>query len=193
MVLTKRDRDILEFVDKFGAATTSQIQRGCFKGIKDISAHKKAQARLTALYKTKHIKRDRAHLNTEYVYYHKKTKLLAHQTLLVDVYLSLLKHPGSIKEFTPEIVLGDIRPDAKVLFDDGWYLHLFLVEIHMATNKFGQEKYETFLRTRAYKRYFEVFPKVLVVSDREIKFQESRIPFVRIPFNMDGIDRILRR
>lgn len=137
------------------------------------------------------MKRDRSDLNSEYIYYQKKTPFLYHQVLLVDVYLAFLRMRGKLIEFTPEVVMGDIRPDAKVLFDDGRYTHLILVEIHR-NNAFNQEKYEDFYRTGEWKKYLPAFPKILIVSDRKVKLQETKLPYYLIPNDLKGIEGVLR-
>lgn len=192
MVLQKRERQLLEFIDTFGAATTTQLQRLFYTDMKGQSARRKAQDRLLQLHKNKYLKRDRSDLNSEYVYYQKKTQFVNHQTLLVDVYLALRSFKGEILEFTPEVVMGEIRPDAKVMFDDGELTHIFLVEIHR-NNVFNQEKYETFYLSKVWKVYFQVFPKILIVSDKKINWKPSKLPYIQVPYSLDGLKKIIGR
>lgn len=142
------------------------------------------------MYESKLIKRDRSDLNSEYIYYQRKTQFLHHQVILVDVYLAFLRMPGKLLEFTPEVVMGDIRPDAKVIYDDGRYTHLILVEIHRS-NAFNQQKYEDFYRTGAWKKFLPAFPKILVVSDRKISLAETKLPYYIVPNDLKGIERVI--
>lgn len=193
MKLLSREKRLLNFIDIFGAATTSQIQKLFYsEKSTDKCARIKAQTRLKMLFDNKYIKRIRSDINSEYIYYQKKTQFLNHQILLVDVYLYLLHIEGDILEFTPEIVFADIRPDAKVVFDDYTFEHTFLVEVHRGFNPFDQQKYEDFYYSKVWKEYFEVFPKILVVSDRKIQLKPSKIPFVIVPYSLEGIENILK-
>lgn len=190
MILQKREKQLLNFIDTFGAASTSQLQRLFFTGMKEDSARKKAQCRLQLLHKNKYIKRDRSDINSEYIYFQKKTQFIDHQTLLVDVYLALKSFKGNLIEFIPEVVMGEIRPDAKAKFDDGEYTHVFLIEIHR-NHIFNQEKYETFYLTKTWKLFFQVFPKILIVSDKKITLKPSKLPYIQVPYSLEGIKRII--
>lgn len=191
MILQKRERELLDFIDVFRASSASQLQKLFFTGMKPDSARKKAQARLKMLYDNKYLKRERSDLNSEFVYFQRKTPFIYHQVLLVDVYIAMQSMRGKVMEFTPEVVTGDIRPDAVVKFDDGRLTHLILVEINR-TNGFNQAKYETFYLTKTWKLFFPAFPKILVVSDRRITLQPSKLPYTVIPYSLKGIENIIR-
>jgi hypothetical protein len=186
----KNENRLFDLIDTFGAATTSQVQKLIYPEMEPKAARRYAQDRLKMLVENKHLKRYRSDLNSEYIYFMKKTPFIHHQVLLVNVYLAFLRMNGDLIEFTPEVVMGDIRPDAKVEYDDGENTHFVLVEIHR-NNAFNQEKYEQFFVTKAWKQHFEAFPKILIVSDRRVKLQPSKVPFYIVRSDLKGIERVV--
>jgi hypothetical protein len=190
VLLQSREQQLLDFIETFQAASASQLQQLFYTGMKPDSARKKAQARLKMLHDNGYLKRARSDLNSEYIYFQKKTQFIQHQLLLVDVYLVFSRMKGKLIEFSPEVVMGDIRPDAKIIFDDGQLTHFILVEIHRS-NTFNQEKYEQFYLTKAWKLYFPVFPKILIVSNKRITLQSTKLPYYHVSNSLKGIEKIL--
>lgn len=99
---------------------------------------------------------------------------------------------GRLIEFTLEKSMGELRPDAVCRIAKGNQLHIICAEIERSNNKFNQDKYEKFYRSREYRKYFEVFPKVIVICDRQINFNQSMIKYFQLPASMDGIERTFR-
>lgn len=192
MQIRRREKQVLDFIDTFKAASTSQLQKLFYSEIKDNAAKVYTQIRLKAMFDNGYIKRSRSDINSEYVYYYKKTPFLHHQVTLVNVYIKLQEMKDiEILEFQPEFIIDDIRPDAKVMVDDGEYMHLFFVEIHRREQAFDQQKYEDFYSSKAWKKHFEAFPKVLIVSDKKVTLKESKIPYVVVPNTLEGIEKII--
>lgn len=187
MILQERDKAILDFIERFKAATTSQIAREFFHS--NSQAEALARRRLKKLCDEKLLKRERNNINAEYVYYTKKSAQMAHQLILVDFYLQIKRY-GQLIEFTPEKVMGDIRSDAVCKIVRGNLLHLFCVEVELSNNNFNQQKYETFYSTREYKKWFEVFPKIIIICDKNIKVEPSRLRFVQVPTTLEGLEVI---
>lgn len=190
MILQARDKKILEFIEKFKVATTSQIEKEFF--IKHKQSARLARRRLKKLYDAKLIKRERSHINYEYVYYFEKPKQIRHQVLVVGFYQAVKKH-GKIIEFTPEKGMGGIRPDAVCKIAKNNHLHLFCIEVELSNNGFNQDKYEQFYISREYKKWFPVFPKVIIVSDKKINVTPSKIKYIQISTDMEGIESIFNK
>ena len=183
MLITQRDQQIIDLIELTGAVKTSHIQR---LFMKDKSQGKViAERRLKSLYSLGMVHRTRAFINTEYIYYKKKT-LLEHKLALTELYIALLDLPGEILKFEVEKQMGDIRPDA--VCD---YLHRN-IEIHLAKSPFNQQKYEDFYSSGKYQEIYKVFPRVVIVSDRQVDIKVSKIRYIQIPLNCSGIYRILK-
>lgn len=189
MILQERDEKILEFIKKFKVVTTSQIEKEFFS--KHKQSARLARRRLKKLYDAKLIKRERSHINYEYVYYFEKPKQIRHQILVVDFYQAV-KQYGRIIEFTPEKSMANIRSDAICKIARNNQLHLFCVEVELSNNGFNQDKYEDFYISREYKKWFQVFPKVVVVSDKKVNIHPSKIRYIQLSTEMEGIESIFK-
>lgn len=187
MILQERDKKILEFVEKFKVVTTSHIEKEFFAGNKQSA--RIARRRLKKLYDNKFLKRERNNINAEYIYYFRKPIQIRHQLLVIDFYQAIKKY-GKIIEFTPEKTMEDIRPDAVCKIARDNHLHLFCVEIELSNNTFNQTKYEQFYASREYKKWFQVFPKVIIISNRIINIKESKIKFIQISTDLIEIQKI---
>jgi hypothetical protein len=85
-MITPRDQQIIDLVKLTGAVKASHIQR---LFMKDKSQGKNiAERRLKALYELGLLHRTRAFINTEYIYYKKKTQL-EHKLCLTEFYVCL--------------------------------------------------------------------------------------------------------
>lgn len=188
-MITSRDEKILELIEKVGAVKASHVQKIFMKENKQ--GRNISERRLKRLCELNMVHRTRAFINTEYIYYQKKT-LLEHKLVLSEFYTNLFELPGRILKFEVEHQLDDVRPDA---ICDYLYLsnvYQFLVEIHLATVPFDQSKYESFYSSGKYHQWYKVFPRIIIVSDRDIKLQPSRLRYIKIPTNCKEIDRILK-
>jgi hypothetical protein len=62
----------------------------------------------------------------------------------------------------------------------------------LANIQFNQEKYENFYNSGKYKQWYKVFPRVVIVSDRSLKLQQSNIKYIQVPLSCDGIESVFR-
>jgi hypothetical protein len=189
MLITQRDQQIIDLIELTGAVKTSHIQRLFMKNKSQGKVI--AERRLKSLYSLGMVHRTRAFINTEYIYYKKKT-LLEHKLALTELYIALLDLPGEILKFEVEKQIGDIRPDAlcDYLYQNNVYQ--FFIEIHLAKAPFNQQKYEDFYSSGKYREIYKVFPRVIIVSDRQVDIKASKIRYIKIPLNCSGIYRILK-
>ena len=188
-MITPRDKQIVDLIGLTGAVKASHIERVFMQNNKQ--GRNIAERRLKRLYELNIIRRTRAFINTEYIYYNKKT-LLDHKLTLTELYVNLHQLSGQILKFQTEQQLGDIRPDAVCDYLYNNNVYQFLIEIHLATIPFNQSKYDSFYEAGKYRQWYKVFPRVLIVSDRDIKLQPSRIKYIQIPISCQEINRILK-
>jgi hypothetical protein len=187
-MITPRDNEILNFINITGAATTSQISRA-FMGDKS-RGEIITRRRMKRLHDLKMIKRERSFINTEYVYF-KKNTLLDHKLTLTEFHIRLRELQGEELRFNAEVQLGDVRPDAVCDYLYKGNVYQFFIEVHLATMPFNQQKYEDFYASAKYKQWYKIFPRVIIISDREIHLQESKIRYIQIPLCCENIKKIL--
>ena len=87
-MITQRDQDILNFLEDFHAATTSQLQRLFFNG----TSYRYSCKRLQYLYEQGFLKRMRSTISNEYAYYLKKPSMfqqIHHDLLRTELYVSI--------------------------------------------------------------------------------------------------------
>jgi hypothetical protein len=170
-------------------ATTSQIYRMFY------TPHKQGKLicrrDMTKLHKSKKVKRERSDLNTEYVYYVNKNNQFNHSLILTEFYVQLHKL-AEIDKFEVEQPYGHIRPDGMCICGYKGFTHYFFIEVHISNNKFNQDKYIAYYGSHEWKQYFDVFPKVVIISDKKINLQPTNLKFIQIPTNCDDIKNIFR-
>lgn len=170
MILTERDNKVLDLIAYFRYASLSQIVRAYYNGHKQ--SYNLARRRLTKLVDAGYMKRERSNINAEYVYYMKKNNQMNHSLILTEFYIKLLETDAEVDAFFVEKPYGSMRPDAMVIA--GWedLTHYFFVEVHISNNPFNQQKYIDYYKSREWKRYFPLYPKIIILSDRRIDLQQ---------------------
>jgi hypothetical protein len=184
-----RDKEILDLIDRLGAASLTQIKKLFMNGNKQGIII--ARRRMKRLYDLKLIKRDRSFINTEYVYF-KKNTLIEHKLALTEFYAALQSFPGKILKFDPEKPLDDIRPDALCDYLYKNNVYQFFIEVHLSNILFDQQKYEDFYAGGKYRQWYPVFPRVVVISDRDVQFKASKIRYFKIPLSCQGIEYLFK-
>lgn len=182
------DKRILNFIDEFRAASTKHIQRVFYKS--QSQAQFLTERKMRKLYKKKLIKRYRYSLNEPYIYYFKKSGQITHHLIVTELYCKLMEHEGELIGFEIEKEIEDIRPDAVCQYKYRSDKYTFCFEIHRSNNKFDQAKYERLYKTGVWKRYFSVFPIIVIVSDRKIRLDESKLIYIQVDTELQNIDKI---
>lgn len=131
MYLTKRDKNILKFIEEYKSLTIKQCSQLFFNNCKE--SYYQARKRLKLLADNHYLKRYRKDMRSETVYYMDK-KLSCHDLKVIDVYACLKTIGVDIKTFEREYVINcggkEYRADGffEFICCDG-YFHLLLVEI----------------------------------------------------------------
>lgn len=160
-MVTKRDLQVVEFLEKFHIATTSTIETLFYP------SNRVARNRLNALVDAKMVKRDRAGISCEYEYYIRRPAQYRHSLLLTDLYREMHRRTELYK-FIKEPKIGDIRPDALAGYKANGVAEVAFVEIEISHKGLDIEKYERLYYSGEYRKYFVDFPKLIVVSDRKV-------------------------
>jgi hypothetical protein len=146
--------------------------------------------RMYRMYVAKQVKRERSHLNTEYIYYMNKNNQFNHSLILTEFYVRLHEKGVEIDSFQVEQPYGNIRPDGMCICGYKGFTHYFFIEVHISNNKFNQEKYISYYGSLEWKKHFDVFPKVIIISDKKINLQPTNLKFIQIQTNFEDINKI---
>lgn len=184
-MITKRDQDILNFIEEFHAATSSQINRLFFAN----TSYRYGLKRLHYLYSQGFIHRRRSTINNDYAYYINNKSLLQqlhHDLIRAELY-SHINNTFKVLQWNNEAPVSSIRPDALCYIENHGIVFPVLVEVHL-NNKFNFDKYKGI----DFVNLFGVPPRVLICTDRKVTIQSMQgIKFKVIGFDMAGLDSIL--
>lgn len=186
-MITPRDQQVLDMIELLNVAKVSQIYRMFYSSLKQ--GQQTCRKRMKKLYDDKLIKREHSHLNTEYVYYVNKNNQFNHSLILTEFYVQLHKL-AEIDKFEVEQPYGNIRPDGMCICGYRGFTHYFFIEVHISNNKFNQDKYISYFGSLEWKKYFDVFPKVIVISDKKIDLKPTNLKFIQIQTNCENINKI---
>lgn len=173
MMLTRRDLDILNFLEEYKIASTSTLTAVFFP------SKSTCQKRMRILTDNKRVKRARLTMNHDYIYYVKKPHKVMHDLLVTEFYRELY-YQSKILNFVVEKGLGRIRPDAIFGFEISGIQRLGLLEVEISHKGFDYEKYESFYRSGAYKEWFPVMPTIYIVCNRVKLPVNSSLKYVTI-------------
>jgi len=177
-MITQRDQDILNFLEDFHAATTSQLQRLFFNG----TSYRYSCKRLQYLYEQGFLKRMRSTISNEYAYYFKKPSMLQqihHDLIRAELYVNI-KERYKLLEWNNEMSVANIRPDALAYIEYGLPL---MIEVHLS-NRFNFDKYN-----QDFIPLFGIQPRIIVVTDKKINIPDRKYRIVKT--DMQGIDKIM--
>jgi hypothetical protein len=191
MLITERDKRIVDWLEEMKVAKSGQIERVFFRG--NSQSKILCNRRLLRLYKGKVIKRDRAFINTEFIYYTKKIQQVDHSLYVTEFYTQLVGLGGEVLAFETEKSLDSLRPDAlcDYLHTNGKVYQMF-VEVHLSTLPFDQGKYENYYQSGKWRQQFDTFPRIILATDRNIQLKESKLRYFKIPLSFKGIETIFR-
>jgi len=176
-------------IELLNVAKVSQIYRMFYSGLKQ--GEQICRKRMKKLYDDKLIKRERNHLNAEYVYYVNKNNQFKHSLILTEFYVQM-HQLAEIDKFEVEQPYGHIRPDGMCICGYRGFTHYFFIEVHISNNKFNQDKYISYYGSREWKTYFDVFPKIITISDKQVKINPTNLKFIQISQNCENINKIWR-
>ena len=179
MMLTRRDLDIIYFLEDYKVASTQTLKELFFPSL---SA---CQKRLKILYDNKRVQRVRPYLNHDYEYFIKKPKRYTHCLLATEFYRELSKQ-SKVDTFLVDKELGNIRPDAIFGYEINGKKYIGLLEVEISNNGFNYEKYEKFYSSGDYKKFFPVMPTVYMIYRNGKQPQDTKVKYIRLNINLDN-------
>jgi hypothetical protein len=177
-MITQRDQDILNFIEDFHAATTSQLHRLFFRN----TSYRYSRKRLQCLYEQGFLRRMRSTINNEYAYYLKKPSMLQqihHDLLRAELYVNI-KERYKLLEWNNEMRIGNIRPDAVAYIEYGLPL---MIEIHLS-NRFNFDKYK-----KDFVSLFGTEPRIVICTDKALSLPDKRYKLVKT--DMTGAEALI--
>ena len=184
-MITDRDLQILNFLDKVRLATKEQIHELFFSDVSD----KVTYRRLNKLANEDFIKRSYYNLGKNkniYVYYLDKKpskKLIKHDLYITDLIVYLEKLQYKIVKFEKSPVIGRVIPDAYMKIRKDGKTKNLLLEVQLSKND-CLSKYYNFKDVVLENTNWNIMPKLLVLSDLNI----NRIDLIDIRVIYSSLD-----
>jgi len=177
---------VIDFVERFGAANTKQITQLFFAGLNqpDIVARR----RLVQIARDSDIKREKDPLTGQYIYFTKKAQL-QHKLLRTEFYCRLLRGPGKLMQFEPEYTFEKVRADAFVSYEYMRRVYLMFVEVQLCNSPVDIAKYERLYYSRNWK--WPAFPRIVVITDKKV-VNNSRLTVRVLPTNFKNWEECLK-
>ncbi|GEM_PF-3465746 len=165
MILMERDNKIIEFLEMC-PADSETINKLFFAG------KRTCNERLRKLVDYGYLKRWRSNVNCNYIYYIKRKPLqIEHCNYIAKSYLWIQEQGYKVERFRREVTIENVRADALAKINNNGKDGYLILEVELSNNNTNKKlmKYEDIYLSRTYKKYFDVMPKLLYVSDHNIK------------------------
>jgi hypothetical protein len=180
-LLRQRDRRVEIFIEDFNCCNTRYLKYLFFREC----SLRRCQQRLSKLVEYKRLKRVRDFVSQDYLYYvDKKPEQIEHDLVRVEFYIWMQER---LVDFIPNYKIGKLIADAyyelctsensngtKDNEENGEGDYFLEVQL---SNGFNQFKYEEFYNSGEWRSRWEVFPKVVVVSNRWINIKKGNVEF----------------
>jgi hypothetical protein len=197
-MIVQTEQDLLNFLEMFHIGTSSQLHKLFWPQ----TSLRYCNDRLLYHYKQQNLNRCRSTISNGYAYYiNKKPVQVSHDLYRTEVFTAI-KQRYEILDWSNEYTVNHIRPDARTnivnqtmaFINDHETIFTVFIEIHLS-NKFNFQKYIDFANSTNLKLKYGLPPRVLIVTDREVKIPNEALN-IGFKFkvvgaeDMKGIDRI---
>lgn len=163
IVLTDRDKEIIQFLKDFKVATTTTIAQIYFN-----CSLRPCQRRLKYLCEHGYIKSHQENVITEKIHYVKRKPVNLKHALILSCFIAELKINNiEILKYKVPYKLDNVIADAFLALRINNKNSIYFVEVEN-TKKFDIGKYEKLYYGRAWKDIFPIFPNIIVISNKKI-------------------------
>lgn len=163
IVITNRDKEIIEFLKDFKVATTTTISNLFFN-----SSIRPCQRRLKYLNEHGHIKSYQENVITEKIHYIKRKPTNLQHALILSEFIAKLKLNNiELIKYKVPYKLNNIIADAFIAVRVQNENRIYFVEVEN-TKKFNLDKYEKLYYSRSWKDIFPVFPGIIVITNLKV-------------------------
>ena len=186
IVITDRDKEIIQFLKDFKVATTTIISDLYFN-----SSLRPCQRRLKYLYEHGYIKSYQENVITEKIHYTRKKPINLKHALVLSEFISKLK-VNNIKllKYKVPYKIDHVIADAFVAINMNGQNKIYCVEVENR-KKFDLDKYEKLYYSRKWKDIFPVFPDIIVISDKPV-INSTKFNIINIKLNLSNIDELTK-
>lgn len=168
IILTDRDKEIIQFLKDFKVATTTTISQIYFN-----SSIRPCQRRLKYLSEHGYIKSYQETVITEKIHYAKRKPINLKHALVLSEFIAKLKIQNiEILKYKVPYQISNIIADAFIAIRINNQNYIYFVEVEN-TKKFNLDKYEKLYYSRIWKETFPIFPNILVITDKKINRNEK--------------------
>lgn len=169
--LQQRDLDLINFIKNVVVADTDTLYKVFFKGSCSLRT---CQERLTKLTNAGYIKRWRNNYFEEYIYYiYKKPSSYLHKIVFSQLIAEMKEQNIEIIKYKTPLKLFNIIADGFIVYKDE-SLKMAFVEVER-TKKFSESKYNQLYYSREWKKNFNEFPEIWVITDKIVKISNARL------------------
>jgi len=128
-MITNRDLDVIDFLDRYRIASTTTLEHFFFP------SKRVAQRRLKILADANYLKRSKEAFYSDYYYYLKKPKQLKHSLLITDFYREFSKYVD-MQHFEREKKIGSIIPDGLIGYIENSIKKVAILEVEISNKGF---------------------------------------------------------
>lgn len=163
IIITTRDKEIIQFLKDFKVATTTTISDIYFN-----SSIRPCQRRLKYLSEHGYIKSHQENIISEKIHYVTRKPVNLKHALILSQFISELKKLDiEILKYKVPYKIGEVIADAFIAIKINNQSYIYFVEVEN-TKKFNLNKYEKLYYSRTWKDSFPVFPGIIVISNKQI-------------------------
>lgn len=189
-MLSKTDKQLMIYLEKYHAITIKQAQRHFYKSEYGYDVAKKRLKQL----EDRGLLQSYINVVTNEKIYFTDRKVSAHDLYTFDFYSKLVEHGCENIEFIkePRFLKGLIKPDAFFTFEYNESLYFILLEVdltHTSMSKF--QLYEKLFRDKElHERCFNTFPIIVVMGfDGCLKYESENFEVVYSDFELSNFIR----
>ena len=184
IVLTERDKQIINFLSEYKCATTSTLAIVFFNGSK-----RPTTRRLKLLREHGLINSDQEFVCLEQTHYiNKKPKQIKHTIIETNFISKLYENNIEILKLKKEFKIGNVRSDLLLVCKMNNKALIYFIEV-CNTKPFDTNKYLKLKESRHWKEYFPVFPSIIVISDKPV-IDSKHLNIISLNLSLDNFNKI---
>lgn len=165
--LTKRDKEIIEFVKEFKLVDTNTLSKIFFNG-----SVRASQIRLKNLVENRYLKCYRENVTSPNLYYVNKKPTQVVHSLILSRFIGELYGAGiNIVKYKVPFKIGNIIADCLLSVEYNGINKLFFLEVEN-TKTLDNKKYLELYKNNVCEKVLSCTPKVIVITNKKVKLDE---------------------
>ncbi|MFI3211128.1 MAG: hypothetical protein R3Y64_08815 [Peptostreptococcaceae bacterium] len=186
IILTDRDKQIIQFLKDFKVADTNTLANIFFNG-----SARPTQRRLKHLTEHGYIKNFQENINLHKIHYvNKKPIQIKHNLILSSFITELKKLDIEIIKYKVPYKFKNIIADMFICFKYRNSTYIYFVEVEN-TKKFDLDKYLKLFDSGEYKEVFPVMPPILVISNKTVPKEINKLTIVDVKTDFSNIENFI--